>query len=376
MDARAAQLAVSLVADPAKFLALQADWDELFRNAAAGSAAQRFAYARTGWEQVASPAGELRIIVVRRGATLVGLWPLYVRQEGRVFVARHLGAGADEEYAGPLIRDGEDEAAVASAAFERAKTLADVLRIYNLRRPSPVTRMIEADPAPQDRQLLWSPIVNLGGVADFEAWLRKKSRNFRHALRNRRRRLAALGEVRFAALTPGDDVPGFVDWLLRWKLALVDGRGVAESWVRRPQSRAFYEAILRQPSEETGVAAFIVTLDGKTISGGVCLIAGVMEYCITGYDAAYAVYSPGSQLVEGLVGTAIQRGVDFDFRLTQDDHKRRWMDREEERATYVLATTPRGVPTVIAAKLRRRLISVRTRLGALRRRIGLGRPSA
>jgi hypothetical protein len=74
------------------------------------------------------------------------------------------------------------------------------------------------------------------------------------------------------------------------KLELVNDLGVGESWLRRAQSHDFYEAILRRPWSKTGVWAFVLTLDGKTIAGAICTISDVMEYWITAYDKAYSQY--------------------------------------------------------------------------------------
>jgi CelD/BcsL family acetyltransferase involved in cellulose biosynthesis len=158
------------------------------------------------------------------------------------------------------------------------------------------------------------------------------------------------------------------------KLELVNDLGVGKSWVREAQGRDFFEAILRRPSSKTGVWAFVLTLDGKIIAGAICTISDVIEYWITAYDDAYARYSPGIQIIERVARHAVSLGVDLDFRITADDYKRRWCDRWERRATYVIATNMRGVPAVLFAKFIRLYKACRRGAGWVLRRLKLRKP--
>ena len=99
------------------------------------------------------------------------------------------------------------------------------------------------------------------------------------------------------------------------------------------------------------------------------MISDVLEYFITAYEEAYARYSPGSQIVEGLARHAVALGIDLDFRIATDDHKRRWCDRGELYATYVIATNVRGVPTVLFVKLKQLIMTCRRYAGSVRRRL-------
>jgi CelD/BcsL family acetyltransferase involved in cellulose biosynthesis len=366
-----AGLVVGVVSEPDQFRALEPAWRELLQSVASCSATQGFPYAQVAWEQIEKLGGELKIITVRRGQTLVAVWPLYsCRESGRI-VARHLGCGSNEEYSGPLIRDGEDADQVAARAFELAKTLADILEIYGLRWPSPLTKVIARDRALEDHHLVHSPVTTLRGFDNFDAWLATKSKRFRARVRANRKQLSALGDLRFTALGPEADIKGFVDWLMARKLELVNALGVGESWVRRAQGRDFYEAILRRPSSDTGVWAFVLTLDGKIIAGAICTISDVIEYWITAYDDAYARYSPGIQIIERLARHAVSLGLDLDYRITAEDYKRRWCDRWEPRATYMIATKVRGIPMVLSVKFRRLIMTYRRGVGWVLRRLKL-----
>jgi hypothetical protein len=123
--------------------------------------------------------GELKVITVQRGQTLVAVWPLYSRRESGRVVARHLGCESNEEYSGPLIRDDEDANEIAARALELARTFADVLEIYCLRWPSLLPKVIAENRLFEDRHFARSPVPTLRGFGNFETWLATKSNNFR-----------------------------------------------------------------------------------------------------------------------------------------------------------------------------------------------------
>jgi hypothetical protein len=71
------------------------------------------------------------------------------------------------------------------------------------------------------------------------------------------------------------------------------------------------------------------------------------------------------------VRLAATLGVDLDFRMVTDDHKRRWCDRWELRTTYVIATNLRGVPTVLFVKFKLLINIFRRHVGWVLRRLKL-----
>ena len=153
-----ADLIAGVVSEPVEFRALEPTWTELLRSVASYSVAQGFPYVQVAWEQIEKLGGELKVITVQRGQTLVAVWSLYTRREcGRV-VARHLGCGLNEEYSGPLVRDEEDADNIRRArTLELARTFADVLEIFGLRSPSPLAKVIAENRLFKDHHFVRSP---------------------------------------------------------------------------------------------------------------------------------------------------------------------------------------------------------------------------
>lgn len=339
-------LSATVVRDLAGLLALKAPWAVLFEEVASASATLTPIYAETAWRIVASRNGALRIIAIRRGARLVCVWPLYVRREGLIQVARHLGRGSDEEYAGPLVvADGPGDLAL-RLALDVAKQQADVLRIFNIRRPSALAALLDDGATPRHRQEMIAPVLTAEGFPSLEAWLKTKSSNFRKGLRRDRRRLAETGDLRLQRMICPADVAAVVGWLFDRKLALVTDNGVPGSWICRPESRWFFESLLNEPETDSHASVFALTLDGAIVSAAILYVTSYMELVMLAYADQHAAQSPGHLMLESAVRLALGRGVDCDFRFGPVPYKLRWSDRLDTRATYALATTPYGIPTL------------------------------
>ena len=304
----------------------------------------------------------LSIITIWREANLLGLWPLHVRRAGSVTVATHLGCGGNEEYAGPLIARDPDEAHVASLALSAAKSLADVLRLYNLRPQSSIALLANSERAFSFRSSVFSPIITLRGEDDWEGWLGKKSKNFRHEVRKFRRRLESSGQLKSINSSAGADGPEIVRWLFQIKRRWLADRGISRSWILDPLGEQLFESMLAQQIHE--FHAFALTLDGKIIAAGLCFLSqGLLEFHMIGFDPEFAYFSPGNLLVEDIAKWALLAGVDLDFRLTQLPFKMRWIDREERYDSFAIACSVRGIPTVGTLHLRHLNQTVRSRLG-------------
>ena len=346
----------------ARFLeALGKEWREL-TDGAPGSPSHTFDYASFAWRAMSGiGAIELAIVAVRRAERLVCIWPLFLRHRGGRTVASHLGCGSNEEYGGPLIRAGEG-AEVARAALSAAKGLTDVLYIYNLAPGTALARLLGEDRAWKHRGVVSSPIIGLSGFSDWDAYAKTKSRSFRQGLRYDRKRLEALGDLRSVKSTPLDAAQ-LVSWLFESKREWLTAQGIGHSWIRGQQGERLFTALLTR-SDNLDAHAFALVLNGKTIAGGFCLVSSrMLEYFMNGMDRAFAAYSPGNLLIEDCVRWAIEQGVDFDFRITQDAYKLRWADRSQCYESHVIACTARGVPTVLEERARSVIRAARKAVG-------------
>jgi CelD/BcsL family acetyltransferase involved in cellulose biosynthesis len=363
-----AALTVTICGDVAQARAIKPEWDELLAQAAASSVAMSFDYVVPAWTALPKAARpRLAIITVRRGGALECVWPLHVTRVRFQSVACHLGCGAYEEYAGPLFRNGPGAAEVLRAALKAAKGLADLLRVYNVPQTSLATVVLAADEAIVLRTSVSSPVITLRGVEDFESWVKTKSKNFRAALRNDRRRLQDVGKVEFREMAGPVDGARCVDWIFEHKRRWVAERKMGHSWVEDPFGKAHFMALaVRMPQERPArpdTQFFALTLDDKIISAGIGLVShDRVEYFVSAADSDYNYYSPGNQFVLEYAKIAIGMGLDYDFRITSDPYKLRWTDRFDRYDSFWIACTPRGLISNTRQWVRAELQKIRVRL--------------
>lgn len=373
--ADAAALTVTVCDDVAQARALKAEWDGLLAEATTASEAMSFDYVIPAWSELSKVAGNrLAIVTVRRGGRLDCVWPLYISRVRFKSVACHLGCGAYEEYAGPLFRDGPGAPEVVRAALKAAKGLADLLKVYNVPETSLATEILAADRAHGLRTSVSSPVISLKGFEDFESWVKTKSKNFRAALRNDRRRLQDVGEVEFREMAGPVDGARCVDWMFENKRQWAAERKIGHSWVHDELGQAFFKALaVRGPDQRPArpdTQFFALLLDDKIISAGIGLVShDRIEYFMSAVDSAYNYYSPGNQFVMEYATVAIRMGLDYDFRITTDPYKLRWTDRFDRYESFWMPCTSRGLISAARQRVRGEMYKLRVRFGPLLKKL-------
>lgn len=358
--------------------ALKPEWDALFRGTFEQSGTLGYAYAATAWRELPKTSDtRLAVIAVRKSGVLVCLWPLYVDREDSHTFACHLGCGGNEEYAGPLLSDRPEDRQAGELALKTAKSLADVLKVYNLSGGSQAAAILAADRGLRWNGSVHSPVVSTRGFESFEQWLSTRSSNFRSGLRRERRELCAQGDLIFKRMAGPVDGPACVDWIFAHKREQLVNQGVSKSWVLTPKARSIFAALVSAPAvpdQVDDVEAYALTLDGQTVAAGLVVNGdGRMEPTIAAFDPQYSRMSPGNLLIAEWTALAVSRKVDLDFRITHEAYKLRWSDRFDRFDSYVIACTPKGVASVakeVVIKAIRRLLvrwspTVKPLLGSL-----------
>lgn len=342
---------------------LQAEWSRLLAAVPRHSGAQTFDFVRCAWDAVPKgPETRLAVVAVRRDGVLKGLWPLYVYREGGVRIASHLGYGAFEDYAGPILDEAAPDPEAEQALLAAAKGLADVLRVYNVLHDTRAFSLLQKDPDFRRQGRAPCAVAALKGHPDFEHWAAKLSKKFRFNLRYARRKMEAEGEVAFSRMAGPVDGPRCIDRLFEIKLPWLRGRGIRWSWMYDQQGRDFLKAMATLPASADGavdpVEAYALTLNGEIIAATVLFNSpDRMEYAVTAYDLDKEELSPGNILIQECVRLAIRRGVDLDFRIGDEAYKMRWKDRLDPFETFAIACTPRGriavAQDIVAKRIRR-----------------------
>ena len=384
---RAPEISVVVHDDITAVEALRAEWEELLRGTAydhSGSLAPDYVIA--AWRAgAASKDRRLAVIEVRQDGMLALLWPLQTIPERLGRGATHLGYGANEDYAGPILRRDPAFAPAHEAGLAAAKGLADVLRVYNVRNwteddrlggaaiDSPIkgsteARLIARDPAFRREGTALSLVASTSLDTDPDRWLRATSKSLTNWLRTARKRLSETGEVTFERWSGPERGPQAIDWIFAQKRAWLEGRRDPSGWLRRDQGEAFFHALAARPAG-AGVdplEVWVLALSGTPIAACV-LVNGDRrcEYVVTTYDPAYRDFSPGMLLIQDCARLAMSRGLDLDFRLTQEDYKARWADREDRYDTFIIACTPVGAAVVAAERAEKAVRRFRAKWGPI-----------
>lgn len=339
---------VEIYDDPVRLADLKPQWERLLAEAPVYSGAQAYYYAELGWRMLEkTPDIRLAVVTVWRDGELECVWPLYVRREGVRTIATHLGVGNFHEYAGPLARGDENAAEALRMALQAAKGLADLLMVYSLPVPSLGAEVLRQDGGRKHLVTIGSPVITLKGFPDWEAWLMSKSKNFRAALRNDPRRLARLGEIQFREMAGPVDGPRCVDWIFDSKRRWAGRKGIDKSWILEDLGDRFYtDLAARTPDQRPALGDtefHALLLDDKIIAAGIGMRSSHrIEYYVSAFDYDYADYSPGNLFIQEYASRALQDGVDFDFRITHDAYKLRWIDRYDRFDSFYFACTPLG----------------------------------
>ncbi len=330
---------ITLYRDPADLKHTIDAWESLYRCHGNRSPATSPRYCLLALEHARREEASPLVIAASRDGELVGIWPMWLVRERRLTVGRHVGIGSNEEYAEPLAADTEAMEAMLDAAL----ALCDVLAINNVRSDSLLLR----------RKLGWlshktpilSPVTRCGAAPSWEAWLAERTRNFRQSLRGQRRKLEKQGVTHIGAVRRVE-IDDFVEWMIETKCRWLSNRSKKiAGWLQQPESWRFVKAALADPRSK--LVGHAISLDGQYIAGALCLSGSVHEYMITAYDPAFASFSPGHVLTGHCVEQAIADGSDFDFRITHDAYKLRWIDDYDRRYSLIIASTVRAMPMLV-----------------------------
>lgn len=273
------------------------------------------------------------------------------------------------EYPDILAGTGTDAMAVGRAAWAAATGAGDMLVLRHVRHGSLLDRVAKSSRLPTTRHTDPAPWICFDRFPDFGTYLAGSSAARQATLRRRRRTLAKCGALEFGVLAGPLVDAGIVDWLLARKRDWLRQKGLRSVWLDTPEYAAFLNRITAEGDPAGAVRIFTLRVDGKLIA---VLLGTVdrtwLEYYLSGYDPAWARFSPGAIILAECIGWAHANGRQFDFRLGNEDYKSIWANSQSSVTTFHVALTAIGLVPVAREALRLALGSVRRLLKPWRRR--------
>jgi CelD/BcsL family acetyltransferase involved in cellulose biosynthesis len=316
-----------------QFEPLADEWEEL----AVAAGASPFLYPSWFRAWLASfGGGLLYVLAVRRNASIVGLVPM-LSQHGALRSLTNAQSPAFDL----LAVDGEATRALADALFVSGAREVKLDRLeadgYGIRALRAAAG--EAGYFATVRTTARSPYVphKSRSLAEHE---RSLSRNLRHDVERRLRRLCEAGAVSVDIFDGSERLEELLDEGFRveassWKVA----RGTAIA--SHEATRGFYTRIARWAAARGWLRLAFLRLDGRPIAFQFDLEAGVRYYSLKiGFDSEFERFSPGKLLTYFMISRSVVSGrASYELLGTDEGWKYRWTDRSHERAEF-LAFSP------------------------------------
>lgn len=286
-----------------------------------------------GWHcawRAAFGGGALRVLAARRGGRLVGVLPMEARRGGLStptnahtpeFDILALDAGAAGALAAALFEVGPRHLAFrpvdADGRALRALTAAAAAAGYRT-HVQPIGR---------------APYLPL--AQDLHAHERALSRNLRHDVQRRLRRLCQAGtvsvEVSNGCSRLEDSLgEGFEVEAKSWK-----GRHGTAIAAREDTTR-FYSELARWAADAGLLRLAFLRVDGRAIAFQLDLEQGSRYYSLKiGYDPAFERFAPGKLLVYTMIARAVARGLPvYELLGTDDPWKAQWTSLSRARVSF------------------------------------------
>lgn len=303
---------------------LAPEWDELADRVGAEP------WFRPGWFEAwwtAFGAGRLRILTLRRGKKLVGVFPLRARLGG----VGSLSNWHTPEF-GPLAEPGEEVALASGLADWKSPRIS--LAFIDAGRQGMSAFRAASDAAGYrllTRTLERSPYVDLRRQwTEYEA---ERGRKLRSELRRRRRRLDASGQFSFEVHDGRERLDELLDEGFRVEAASWKGsRGSAIA--SQAATSQFYRTTARWAAARGWLRLGFLRIDGQAFAFDFCLEANGVHYLLkTGYDPAYREFGPGVMLRYHMLSRAFSVGLrSYEFLGADEPWKLEWTDTVRERS--------------------------------------------
>jgi CelD/BcsL family acetyltransferase involved in cellulose biosynthesis len=336
----ASGISVETVSDYRAFLELEPVWNEVAEAAGLDHPFLEHAWVRTWWESFGA-GSTLRILVVKAGDQTIGIAPLIltpVRMWG--IKVRRLGFfyNAHVPRADFLIAERPEEAYRAIWSHLSRSADWDLLQLCQLPEGSPTLEAIPGLAIEGGCQIVtWpsgaSPYVPLR--ASWDRYFDSLAGKHRSNLRNRFKRLQAIGPVDVETITSGKKLTAALEAGLELEAAAWKGKA-RTAIASDPEVSKFYSTLARCAVERGWMRLHFLWAGPQRVAFDYSLsYKNRIHLLKLGYDPAYAPYSPSNLLLCRVLEDAFERGLsEYDFLGESADWKASWT--KQSRSHYWL----------------------------------------
>jgi CelD/BcsL family acetyltransferase involved in cellulose biosynthesis len=205
--------------------------------------------------------------------------------------------------------------------------------------------------------------VNWDGNQEWKSYYRSLKRGFRYSLKSRRRRLTELGKLSFEAVTNRERFPAVLDWLFTHKTEWIIRTKQRSPWQDAELYKKFLITVAAEGDDSGKIMLFVLKFDTQIIAAVLARISRFnVESFIAAFDRTYRQYGPGQLLYEDILKWALERRLEFDFRMGEEVYKRDWTNQESKVITYRFVNSAWGAAFSLASRCRWKFQSLRRRL--------------
>ena len=353
-----------VIADVQQLFSLKPHWDNLCDRSIDYNFSQSFPWCWTSWKIIALPQRrQLYCLVGWVDNRVVLIWPFVILRHGPWVMLCPLGSDTTE-YNDVLVENSPEADYWASLAWQKIRTTcnSDIISLPFVRIHSRLHRVLSKE-RPMSAWVNSISGVNWGGNQEWESYYRSLKRDFRYSLRSRRHRLTKRGKLSFEAVTNPEQFPPILDWLFSHKTEWIIRTRQRSPWQDAERYKKFLITVAAERTEIGTIMLFVLKFDDQIISAVLARISKfTVESFIAAFDRAYSKYGPGQLLYEDILKWALERRLEFDFRMGDEVYKRDWTNQESKVITYRFINSTWGSVFSLASRCRWKLQSLRRQL--------------
>lgn len=322
-------------------------WAELWKRSQTAYLMQTLEWTRITLENPPdNRRREVYCIVGNQDGQVDVIWPFTVYRNNQWRMATPIAADWGD-YTSVLVEDGPETAMRTQAAWQAARRLipCDLFDLRFVRESDPLHSIIEHDSTPkQTLYQLEAPWIALKGFQKWDDYWQTINANHRRDLGRKRRRLAEQGEIRVHEVTDPARGRELIDWMIDHKRIWLDHAEREDKIrLRTDEYPRFLKAQVDALFPTGRCMIFALTLGDRVLAMDLASIDKTRFECNVGtFDYEFRKWSPGHILKEYHIKWALDRGLDYDMRLGDGEHKRFWGNRIEQTTTWRVANSAWG----------------------------------